>query len=190
MKPSLVGDCIPAKQLESSINYLTFDQTKKKITKLDQLDLNNPSVLTSVQNLLLNEILPRYSFSDYTQTPIGPLAIIMQSVDMPNTLNNIRDKINSLIFQSNINAENNLNMVLDSRIEQLLKNSIVNSGTELTFKAISDLKAKVTEFKRISSNFWKLDEDKKFDSFDSIDKSLEYLKKKVDGLKGNLKFLK
>jgi len=106
---------------------------------------------------------------------------------MPGTLNYVRDKLNSLIFQSNIDAENSLNAVLSSRVEQLLQNALVDSGGKANAQEINRLKAKVTEFKRVSSDLWKFEAVK---IIDGVDRSLEYLKKTVDSLKGNWKFLK
>ncbi len=175
------------KQLDPAINYLIFDQSKLTPATPNQLNLTQPSVLSGIQSLLLNEILPRYSFNDYTKTPRGPLAILLLSADMPGTLNYVRDKLNSLIFQSNIDAENSLNAVLSSRVEQLLQNALVDSGGKANAQEINRLKAKVTEFKRVSSDLWKFDAVK---IIDGVDRSLEYLKKTVDSLKGNWKFLK
>jgi len=170
------------KQLDPAINYLIFDQSKLTPATPNQLNLTQPSVLSGIQSLLLNEIMPRYSFKDYTKTPRGPLAILLQSADVPGTLNYVRDKLNSLIFQSNIDAENSLNAFLSIRVDQLLQNGLVNSGGEANAQEINRMKAKVTEFKRVSSDLWKLDAVK---NIDGVDRSLEYLKKTVDSLKGN-----
>lgn len=178
------NQCLPQKQLEPLMNYLTFDQTK--FTGNEALSLTQSNILTGIQDLLVNEVIPRYSYDDYTATPTGPLAILLTSVDMPGTLNYIRDKMNALIFESDVNAKDTLTFKLNARIDQLLRRLLSQQGKQNTFGAISDLRLKlnVQDFSSFSTDLWSMDPKDPNVVGQNLFKALDLLKKNVDSLTG------
>lgn len=127
--------CLVPKQQDSMINYLTFDQsvTNQNIqqnTASNKLDLSSPSTLTGIQSLLINEILPRYAFNDYTNAPQGPLAIILQSIDIPGVLSDFRERLNTFILKQDKNAGEKLMSSIDSRIEQIIRTQMILQGLD------------------------------------------------------------
>ena len=166
------------------MNYLTFDQ--KNFTGSAVLTVNQSSVLTGIQDLIVNEVIPRYSYDDYTAPPQGPMAIMLRSVDMPGPLNYIRDKMNSLIFQSNVNAENNLKSSLSKRIDVLLGKALSKSGQQVSASSIDDLRKtlNVPILNTFSTNLWSMDPKNPDEVGQNLIKALDLLKKNVDSLKG------
>lgn len=170
------------------MNYLTFDQTK--LTGNAALSLTQSNILTGIQDLLVNEVIPHYSYNDYTATPQGPLAILLTSVDMPGTLNYIRDKMNAIILQNNVNAKDLLTFKLNERIDQLLGKLLAQNGKQKTFDAIIDLrmKLKVQDFSSFSTDLWTLNPNDPNVVGQNLFKALDLLKKNVDSLTGKNEF--
>ena len=152
------------KQQDSMINYLTFDQstTNENIQQdidNNKLDLSKQNTLTGIQSLLINEILPRYAFNDYTKTPQGPLAIILQSIDIPGALTDLRNQLNSFILKQDSNAGEKLMSSINSRIEKIIRTEMIMQGLDDDdTKLVADfkMKLKVTEYEGFTPPLWDL----------------------------------
>ena len=138
---------------------------------------------------MVNEIIPRYSYNDYTKTPRGPLAIFLKSVDMPGPMNSIRDRINSIILKSNSQANIDMNKAIETRIQELVKGLLKKSNKDVSQASVTDLVSKlnVEKLDRFSTSLWNLKLSNKTQDIQiaGLIKSLEALKKNVDSLKSN-----
>jgi hypothetical protein len=116
------------------INYLIFDESTQnpsfKVSpdpneKYTRLNLNDASVIMNLQNFLKDEVMPRFAYNDYTRVPKGPLAILRPSLDIPDVLGAVRDKVNVLVNQNNAQADAILERLVGNRIQQLIQDTVL-----------------------------------------------------------------
>jgi hypothetical protein len=105
------------------VNYLVFDQSN--INSDDRLNLSDAGTVMKIQDFIRDEVLPRYSYNDYSKIPKGPLAIMRPSVNMPDILNGVVSKINSIINSQIPDAANILDDLINSRIQQIIKDTLL-----------------------------------------------------------------
>ena len=155
------------------VNHLVFDESSKNSkfssdgnNKYKRLSLSDPAVLMSLQNFFKEEAIPRFLHKDYTKIPKGPFAILKQSINLPEIINNVRTKLNNLISENDTaTSDDILENLISDRVKQLVQNVIVANKVEFSingsFKQTFDellLKLNVSKAKQFSTSLWSLNE--------------------------------
>ncbi len=125
--------CTQPKNEDPVVNYLVFDESVQnpKFNKKDpndkytHLNLKDASVVIGIQNFIRDEVMPRYSYDDYTKIPKGPIAILRPSVFMPDVLDKVRSAVNSFVYKNNTHAELVLEQLTNSRVQQLIQDTLM-----------------------------------------------------------------
>jgi hypothetical protein len=158
------------------MNYLVFDESNRNPKfndsnanrtddKYKRLNISDASTVMALQDLLRDEIMPRYSFNDYSKTSKGPIAILRPSVDMPGPLNYVRNKLNNLLLQTNDQSLNILSQMSSTRVQQLIQDTIINIIAKENLPNLDNLKAQIdlvvsglnlADQKDFSSPLWNL----------------------------------
>lgn len=154
------------------VNYFVFDESYRNPNfanfsdNYKKLNLSDATVAMGIQSFLRDEVIPRYSYNDYSKIPKGPLAIMRPSVNMPNTLNNVRNKVNGLIDRR---ADNILDQLQNNRVEDMVKDTllylIANNLLNTTItpdnltQTITQLidKLNLSDLKNFSTPLWSLE---------------------------------
>ena len=166
---------------EQQLNYLTFDQTNMPLVSHNLLDLTDPAVLFGIQTFLVRDVFPRYNLDNYAQMPQGPVAIILNSVNMPDSLSYIKDKLNKLVDKDNNQASSNLDKLIATRLEKLIKNVLVKANKktdQLNIESLID-SLNLAENDEFTIKDWNLNKDYSF----SLQKSIEALVARTDMIK-------
>jgi hypothetical protein len=116
------------------INYLVFDESdqnpKFRVSpdpneKFNRLNLNDASVVIGIQNFIKDEVMSRFAYNDYTKIPKGPLAILRPTIDIPDVLASVKDKVNVLVGKNNAQADAILDQLVNNRIQQLIQDTVL-----------------------------------------------------------------
>ncbi|RNA43047.1 hypothetical protein BpHYR1_042911 [Brachionus plicatilis] len=107
--------------LKSSLNYLTFDESELSDSLYTNLNIGDPSVLTGIQSFVRDNAFLHFSFNNYNLIPKGPLAILNPSVNMPDVLNSLRNRVNTFTSDLPLSIQEDLTR---SRIDKILTETI------------------------------------------------------------------
>lgn len=157
------------------VNYLVFDQSNKnpnfdanKPGDNKKLNLTDPGIIMGIQNFLRDEVLPRYSYNNYAKIPKGPLAILRPSVNLPDILNQVRDKVNNFVNSNSALVNDILDRFNSNRVKQIVQDNILNIITNQKWPInvpIEDLKVltdklveklNISPLKLFNSDLWQL----------------------------------
>jgi hypothetical protein len=126
--------CTQPDKDEPVINYLVFDESDQnpnfKVSpdpseKYNRLNLNDASVVMGFQNFIKDEVMSRFAYNDYTKIPKGPLAILRPTIDIPDILTTVKDKVNLLVERNNAQASAILEQLVSNRIQQLIQDTVL-----------------------------------------------------------------
>ena len=108
---------------KSSIGYLTFDETEFLTNAQSSLNISDPSVLTGIQSFIRDNVFLHFTFDNYKIVPKGPLAILNPSINLPDVLNSLRNRVNRFTSDLPLSIQENL---MRSRIDKILSETITS----------------------------------------------------------------
>ncbi len=119
-------DCVSQTVKLEITNYLVFDQTNYSTKGF--LDFTQSDVLMGIQDFIRNSVIPAYLNNDYVYIPKGPLAIFMQPISMPGTLNRVKNKFNSLLSLNRTSSQqaDQLNSLISSLVRSIVADELNN----------------------------------------------------------------